>query len=223
MASIAPTTFADGEPPRFFSPWGKPQGWSKVIPGVWSCHTASHGGWWLTPERLEAMPDELKALTFGHSAPWFEEDSDWALVVRAFPDEFPEAMRCHAEADRLWRERSARLEASRTDNDVSSAITVKPEDFQPVVQALARGQAELGSLILVSDRIGRLAIIRGYDRAQEQAVIHDRYVRIADCNETGLSPDDLSPASYAARCYRPADNRDRWHGPWNADALPAAS
>lgn len=219
MTSLAPTTFADSTPPTH-SPWGKPHGWSLVIPGVWSCHTASHGGWWLSHERLEAMPEELKAQTFGSSGGFFEEESDWALVVRAFPKEFPEEMRCHAETDRIWRERSAKLDAARTDNDICSALQVRPEDFQPSAQALAVQQAALEDLVIVQDRAGQLAIVRGYARAREQASAETRYAQIADCINTGLNPALLKPSSHAARCYRPADNRSRWRGPWLADAPP---
>lgn len=209
--------FANGEPPRFATPWGPPQGWSMVIPGVWQCHTASHGGWWLTPERLEAMPAELTAQTFGKSGAWFEEDSDWALVVRAFPEEFSDEMRAHAERDRLCREKTARLDASRTDNDIRSALTVRPADFQPTVEDLAAAQQALGALVIVADKAGRLAIVRGYREAQERAVAEERYARIADCIATGLAPDDLMPGCHAWRCYQPTTKTDRWAGPWHEE------
>lgn len=221
-ADIATTAFTNGEPPRFATPWGPPQNWSMVIPGVWQCHTASHGGWWLTPERLEAMPDELKADTFGNSGAWFEEDSDWALIVRAFPNEFSEEMRAHAEGDRLWRAKAARLDAAQTDNDICSALTVQPADFQPSAEDLAAAQNALGPLVIVADRCGRLAIVRGYREARERAFAEERHARIADCIATGLAPDDLIPGCHAWRCYQPATNTRRWAGPWGDENTPGA-
>ena len=216
MTTIAQTTsFADGTPPRH-SPWGMPHGWKMIAPGIWQCHTASHGGWWLTDERLAAMPDELMAQNWNGKQAFWEEDSDWALVVRAFPDEFNDEMRGYAEKDRLARERTAAWAAKQTRDDITSALIVRSEDFHGAAEAIAAGESAHGNLTIVKDAHDRLAIVRGYREAQER-LRDDRPVRIADCIRTGLSPEDLHGAAYAFRVYQPIANQGRWTGPFHGE------
>lgn len=65
--------------------WGGRQTRDCIAPGIWWVSTASHGGAWLAPERLAAMPEALRAVGEG---PWFEEDCAWSAVALAFPAEF---------------------------------------------------------------------------------------------------------------------------------------
>lgn len=76
------------------TPWGPWQKIQEIIPGVWLVHTASHGGYWLTPERLAEMPAVLReGPQTGSEKPfdlseinagWFEEDNEALRVVVAF-------------------------------------------------------------------------------------------------------------------------------------------
>lgn len=46
--------------------------------------TPSHGGYILSPERMQAMPAELRGCSFTKDNN-FEEDCSWCAVVLAFP------------------------------------------------------------------------------------------------------------------------------------------
>jgi hypothetical protein len=78
------------------SPWGKVDGADEVAPGIWAVSTPSHGGFILSQARLQAMPAYLRINKAARDAHAFEEDCEWALVVMAFPDEFPESDRYNA-------------------------------------------------------------------------------------------------------------------------------
>lgn len=71
-----------------WSPWDAIQTQKEVAPGIWSVTTAGHGGYWLSPQRLEEFRKCFP--TFGGYAglPWLEEDCDWALAALAFPEAF---------------------------------------------------------------------------------------------------------------------------------------
>lgn len=75
------------------TPWGPPQTIEGYVPGVFFVSTASHGGFYVSPEAMARAPAWLKSVkTFvqrsGSGAPgWFEEDCDAALVVLAFAGE----------------------------------------------------------------------------------------------------------------------------------------
>lgn len=70
------------------SPWGPIQTINRVEDGILSVSTAGHGGLWLSPERLAAMPAHLKRPTtfYKRGSPWFEEDVEILRVQVAFPD-----------------------------------------------------------------------------------------------------------------------------------------
>ncbi len=79
--------------------------------GIDFFETASHGGFRLSPDRLEQMPKALRKRPgthrittnpIGHGRPgypdetfcgpeWFEEDAEASLVILAFPDAFSPA------------------------------------------------------------------------------------------------------------------------------------
>lgn len=69
------------------SPWGQVQHANHLAAGIWSVDTASHGGIFLSPERLAAMPVKFRERSFAGGA-WFEEDCDWVLVAVIFPEAF---------------------------------------------------------------------------------------------------------------------------------------
>ena len=72
------------------TPWGESQSITEVAEGVQFVKTSSHGGYKLSTERLQQMPDCLKATTaFYKGDGWFEEDCEWARVALAFPSLFP--------------------------------------------------------------------------------------------------------------------------------------
>lgn len=68
------------------SPWGKPDQVEEAAPGIWRVFTPGHGGFLLSPERMKAMPIELRVNSYGGNNA-FEEDCEWALVFAAFYDE----------------------------------------------------------------------------------------------------------------------------------------
>jgi hypothetical protein len=67
------------------TPWGDADTKEIIAPGIIYYTTPSHGGFHLSEERQIAMPEALRLPT-----PWYGEDIDWARVVCAFPDAFPE-------------------------------------------------------------------------------------------------------------------------------------
>lgn len=75
------------------SPWGAIDGIVVFAPGVALITTSSHGGFWLSRERLAAVPVEWREARFGRAkfaaSPWFEEDCDWTMVALTFPELFP--------------------------------------------------------------------------------------------------------------------------------------
>ena len=64
------------------SPWGAIQSCTRLADGVICVDTASHGGIWLSSERLAQMPAEQRS-TDG----WYEEDCEVAFPLRRFFDE----------------------------------------------------------------------------------------------------------------------------------------
>ena len=74
------------------TPWGHAHTYT-IAPGIISCSTPSHGGFYVSEERFNAMEPEYQAIRFptGRSrdnGAWFEEDSAWVAVVLSFPNEF---------------------------------------------------------------------------------------------------------------------------------------
>lgn len=62
------------------SPWGPVQGGEQLADGIVLVWTAGHGGFQISQERREAMPE---ALRLGDQC-WFEEDCEAHLVAVAF-------------------------------------------------------------------------------------------------------------------------------------------
>lgn len=71
------------------SPWGPIQYLSEPVPGIVSVGTASHGGFWISPEREAQIPAAWKAAARQYApAQWYEEDCDVCAVGATFPEEF---------------------------------------------------------------------------------------------------------------------------------------
>ena len=68
----------------------------RIADGITWYSTPSHGGFHLSPERMQSMPEHLRACSFTMNA-FFEEDTSWCAVVLAFPECFPENDRKVAE------------------------------------------------------------------------------------------------------------------------------
>ncbi|GAA1938195.1 hypothetical protein GCM10009689_18570 [Brevibacterium antiquum] len=66
------------------SPWGKIQHADQIATGIASVSTASHGGMKLSPERNLKIPREFRQAR----ERWYEEDAEWAVVAKTFPDDF---------------------------------------------------------------------------------------------------------------------------------------
>ena len=72
------------------TPWGVADSITEIAPGIVSYSTPSHGGYWLSPERVAEMPKPLREFKPWAGPGWFEEDCDWSVVALAFPQYFPE-------------------------------------------------------------------------------------------------------------------------------------
>ena len=72
------------------SPWGAIDAVENIAEGVVFVSTPSHGGVWLSGERLAGMPLYLLAPSQFYQAGshWFEEDCEVMRVVVAFPELF---------------------------------------------------------------------------------------------------------------------------------------
>jgi len=81
------TTQLDTCPTR--TPWGEAQNTTKIADGIFFVSTASHGGFWLSRQRLNEMPKALRQGKFTKRAHWFEEDCEYVRVAIAFPQWFP--------------------------------------------------------------------------------------------------------------------------------------
>jgi hypothetical protein len=68
------------------SPWGVVQHTKRLADGIWSVSTSSHGGIWLSQDRLSQLNERLghEYPTFCRSSEWFEEDCDWCVPALAF-------------------------------------------------------------------------------------------------------------------------------------------
>lgn len=80
------------------TPWGAADYVKELAPGIFSVGTPSHGGMWVSPERLAQMPKALllPATFYKTGQQWFEEDVEVARVILAFPEVFDTAARLAA-------------------------------------------------------------------------------------------------------------------------------
>ena len=71
-----------------YTPWGYADHQETIAKGIISYSTPSHGGFFLSDDRLSQMPAALRAIKTWAGKNWFEEDCDWAIVCLAFPEYF---------------------------------------------------------------------------------------------------------------------------------------
>lgn len=69
------------------SPWGQITARKMVATGIEQVTTESHGGYRLSPARMQAMPPHLAL-----EDEWYEQDCEAALVQLAFPEDFISAL-----------------------------------------------------------------------------------------------------------------------------------
>ncbi len=60
----------------------------EIAPGIVFYSTTSHGGYWLSPARIAALPKPLREFQPFAGTNWYEEDADWSIVALAFPQFF---------------------------------------------------------------------------------------------------------------------------------------
>lgn len=77
MPSYLPT------PQPVESMWGAIDSADQILPGIWQVSTPSHGGFMLTEQRQQGVPECLRV-----DGLQYEEDVHWAFVVLAFENEF---------------------------------------------------------------------------------------------------------------------------------------
>ena len=80
---------AHGRPKPAETPWGRADSSEEIAPGIVLHSTPSHGGYYVSPERVATMPKPLREFKPFAGANWYEEDCDWAIVALAFPQFFP--------------------------------------------------------------------------------------------------------------------------------------
>jgi hypothetical protein len=76
---------------RSSSPWGTIDHVETIAEGVVSVNTPSHGGIWLSAERLKAIKPEWAAYAakWSGSPQWYEEDVAVCAVMATWPELFP--------------------------------------------------------------------------------------------------------------------------------------
>ena len=72
------------------TPWGQAQQIKEIGEGILWITTASHGGYYVPPEKVKQMPEHLRNITPWAGKCWYEEGVDWCMVVLAFPHLFPD-------------------------------------------------------------------------------------------------------------------------------------
>ena len=86
------------------TPWGPSQYQKQKAKGIIFYSTASHGGYHLSPSRQSVVEKRLPMFSTFTGGPWYEEDSDVAVVVLAFPELF-------SASEVRWAVQSARSSA----------------------------------------------------------------------------------------------------------------
>jgi hypothetical protein len=72
------------------TPWGTADSITKLSDGIYAVSTPSHGGLWISQDRLADIPDAAVefARKWSGSEQWWEEDCAWAFVAVAHPEAF---------------------------------------------------------------------------------------------------------------------------------------
>jgi hypothetical protein len=94
--------------PIIETPWGVAQSIDEVAEGITFYSTASHGGYKISTDRNETMPEPYKSHKTFAGDLWYEEDCDWCCIALSFPDEFTQGMteerkqECLKKAAQTW-------------------------------------------------------------------------------------------------------------------------
>ena len=67
------------------TPWGIASSKTKLAEGIVAVRTPSHGGIWLSEDRIKQLPKGLA--NFIGDARWWEEDCDWCVPYIIFEDD----------------------------------------------------------------------------------------------------------------------------------------
>ena len=70
------------------TPWGYADLTAQIAEGITFHSTPSHGGFLLSHDRRQEMPERLRNHPTFAGGNWYEEDCDAAYVVTAFPQFF---------------------------------------------------------------------------------------------------------------------------------------
>ena len=102
------------------SPWGGIQILTPFGEGIWFVSTASHGGFFLDAERNAKVPASWRRGTFREQGirGWYEEDEDWCLVIKTFPERFPAEDLKKAKAAFSWWEKPRLAHGGRLPHEV---------------------------------------------------------------------------------------------------------
>ncbi len=91
------------------TPWGVSQsGVETDVKGIEFHSTASHGGYWVSPELSPKLAEDYGSATGAglpdpiRSGTWWEEDCAWAFVALAFPAAFPPHAQTEARSMVRW-------------------------------------------------------------------------------------------------------------------------
>ena len=71
-----------------FTPWGISDSSERVAKGITFYGTPSHGGYKISQERFDSMPEAFRNYKPFAKHLWYEEDCDWAIVRIAFNLDF---------------------------------------------------------------------------------------------------------------------------------------
>lgn len=69
--------------PPTYTPWGQTQTCHALGDGIFTVTTAGHGGIWLSPERMKALPEVCRSTPYSKGG-WFEEDCDSLIPMFFF-------------------------------------------------------------------------------------------------------------------------------------------
>lgn len=70
------------------TPWGKSDSIENIAPGIAFYSTPGHGGFLISQDRRDDMPEAIRQFQTFAGGNWYEEDCDAALVVFSFPTLF---------------------------------------------------------------------------------------------------------------------------------------
>ena len=93
------------------TPWGVAQTIEPIAEGIVFVTTPSHGGLWLSPERVAALPEGYQPFTCPETRQWAEEDIDAPMVACFFWLPNADADHCQRIADHMGERTRSNWEA----------------------------------------------------------------------------------------------------------------